>query len=134
MGKDVVVYQRPASDQLHPLVYKAAAGLVLCFVASAWVFFDRQNDAGLPLAIASCLLFVAVLLPLVLWRVWRREQDVQADGDGSSFRHWARGEFSACESRLKASHAALDALLPIAAVAGGLTALGIVFALIAATS
>jgi hypothetical protein len=86
-------------------------------------------------AVASCLLLVTVLLPLALWRVWLREQNLQQeDGDSSSFRGWARGEFSVHESRLKGSDPALDAILPLASVACGLIALGTVFSLIAATS
>lgn len=74
MARDVIRYRPPPSDQLHPLVYKAAAGLVLCFAVSAWVFFDRQGDIAELLGFASVLLLIAVLLPSVLWRVWRREQ------------------------------------------------------------
>jgi hypothetical protein len=129
MGKDVILYRQPPSDQLHPIIYQAAVGLVLCFALSAWIFFDRQNDVAWLLAVASGLLFVAVLLPALLWRVWRREQ--QAGGDSAPFRRWASGDFRAGESKLKASHAAIDVLLPLASVACGITALGIVFALIA---
>jgi len=132
MGKDVILYRQPPSDQLHPMIYQAAIGLVLCFVVSAWIFFDRQNDVEWFLAVASGLLLIAVLLPSVLWHVWRREQ--KAQGDSVPFRRWASGEFRVGEGQLKASHAAIDALLPLASVACGITALGIVFALIAAAS
>jgi hypothetical protein len=141
MGKDITVYRPPPSDQLHPLVYKVAVGFVLCFVVSAWIFFDRrsffeqQNDSGPLLAVASYLLLVAVALPLVLWRVWRKYKRRTLAGDEAApFRNWAAGEFDAQGSRLKGSHAAIEALLPIAAVACGLLALGIVFVLTAAAS
>jgi hypothetical protein len=136
MGKDITVYRPPPSDQLHPLVYKIAVGFVLCFVVSAWIFFDRQlfferqNDSAPLLAVASYLLLVAVLLPLIMWRVWRKhKQQGPAAGETTSFRHWAAGEFDVLGSRLKGSDAAIDALLPIGAVACGLLALGVVFAL-----
>jgi uncharacterized membrane protein YjgN (DUF898 family) len=133
MSKDVILYHQPPSDQLHPLVYKMAVGLVLCFVIAAWIFFDRQRDIGELLGFASGLLLVAIVLPFVLWRVWRREQE-QPVTDGTRFRHWAARDFDVWEARLKGSHAAIDVLLPLASVAIGLTALGIVFALVAATS
>jgi hypothetical protein len=129
MGKDVIVYRPPPSDQLHPLVYKVAIGLVLCFVVSAWVFFDRQADVGWLLAVASGLLLLAIVLPSILWRVWRKyDRPASSEGETPPFRDWAAGEFNASDSSLKGSLAATDALLPIAAVGFGLMALGIVFA------
>jgi hypothetical protein len=133
MGNNMTVYRPPPSDEFHPLVYKAAAGFVLCFVVSAWVFFDRQNDIGELLGFASLLLFIAVLLPTVLWHVWRREQG-EAINDSPPFRHWASGDFRVWQGQLNARHAMIDALLPLAAVAFGLAALGIVFALVATAS
>src|SRR6266699_3765426 len=62
MSRELVPHNRPIFDQLHPNVYKAAVGLVALFVLAAWILFDRQNDIGLPLAIVSVLLLVAVLL------------------------------------------------------------------------
>lgn len=106
---------------------------MLCFVVSAWTFFDRQNDTGEVLGFASLLLLIAVALPSVLWRVWRRDQ-MEAGGEVPSFRRWASDDFSVWGGRLKGSHAAIDAVLPLAAVAFGLAALGIVFALIATAS
>jgi hypothetical protein len=131
MGKNVILHHQPPSDRLHPMIYLAAIGLVLCFVVSARAFFDRQNDVGWLLVVVSGLLLIAVLLPSVLWHVWRREQ--KAQDDSTPFRRWASRDFSAGENKLKASHAAIDALLPLASVACGITAIGIVFALIAAT-
>ncbi len=134
MGKDVVPYRAPGSDQLHPVIYKTAAGLVFCFVISAWIFFDRQNDIAELLGFASLLLLIAVLLPTVLWRVWRRELQAEADDGRPVFRHWASGDFGVWGGQLKGGHAAIDALLPLVAVAGGMVALGIVFALTATAS
>ena len=123
MDKDAVPHCAPASDQLHPLVYKAVAGLVFCFVTSAWMFFDRQGDIAELLGFASLLLFIAVLLPSVLWRVWRRERRAEADDGSPLFRHWASGNFEVWQGQLKGTHAAIDALLPLVAVAGGMVAL-----------
>lgn len=112
----------------HPLVYKAAIGLVALFVVAAWVTFDRQNDIELPLAILSVLLFVAVLLPYLLWRIWRTGQDQPPTlTSNKGFRKWMKGSTQVWQSKLRSSDAAIDMLLPLAAVALGLVALGIVF-------
>jgi len=44
-----------------------------------------------------------------------------------SFHDWKTGDFAVWGGKLRSTHAAIDMLLPLAAVAFGLTALGIVF-------
>jgi hypothetical protein len=136
MGKDVVPYPPPPSDRLHPMVYVVAIGLVLGFIVAAWMFFDhrlvyeRENDSSLPLGMVSYLLLIAVGLPLIMWRVWRKYGQGAAPRDQTmSFRRWADDEFEVSGSRLKGRDAAINALLPIAAVAFGLLAIGVVFVL-----
>src|SRR5258706_2411670 len=70
MNRELVSHNRPIFDQLHPAVYKAAVGLVAWFALAAWILFDHQNDIGLPLAMVSVLLLIAVLLSLV----WQKHQ------------------------------------------------------------
>jgi hypothetical protein len=41
------------SDQLHPLVHKAAAGLLIWFVVAAWLLFGSGGYIGLALAMAG---------------------------------------------------------------------------------
>ncbi len=128
MTRELVPHNRPVFDQLHPIVYKAAIGLVAWFALSAWILFDRQNDIEFPLAMVSVLLLVAVLLPWSLSLVWQRHQTVyQRHPNEISFRDWRIGDFAVWDSKLHGTHAAIDMLLPLAAVAFGLTALGIVF-------
>jgi hypothetical protein len=114
----------------HPLIYKAAIALVALFVIAAWVAFDRQSDIELPLAMLSVLLFVAVFLPYLLWRVWRTGQARPPTLKGNrGFWKWAEGSMEVGQGKLKSKDAAIDMLLPLASVAFGLVALGIVFAL-----
>jgi hypothetical protein len=113
------------SSGLHPFAYEAAAGLVAWFVLSAWLLFDRQNDAELPLIMVSVLLLIAVSTPYLLWRIWRRDREPAEDP--AAFSDWAFGQVELWQSRLKGTDAMIDMLLPLAAVAFGLTALGIVF-------
>jgi len=135
MTRELVAHNKPVFDQLHPRVYAGAIGLVAWFALAAWILFDRQDDIGLPLAMVSVLLFIAVLIPLALALVWRRHH---APGDphpeATSFREWKAGDFAVWGSRLRASDAAIDLLLPLAAVAFGLTAIGLVFLICAYTA
>lgn len=130
MNKSVVVRHPSVSRGLHPLVYKAAVGLVVWFVLSAWALFDRQRDTELPLVMVSVLLFIAVLTPYALWRVWRRDREPRSVRENAgAFSDWAFGQVEISQSQLKGTDAMIDMLLPLAAVAFGLTALGIVFVL-----
>jgi hypothetical protein len=127
MIRELARHNRPVFDQLHPNVYKAAVGLVGLFVLAAWILFDRQNDIGLPLAMVSVLLLVAILLPWSLSLVWQRHQMPDQRHSKISFHDWKIGDFAVWGSKLRGTDAAIDMLLPLAAVAFGLVALGIVF-------
>ena len=135
MNRELVSHNRPIFDQLHPAVYRAAVGLVAWFTLAAWILFDRQNDIGLPLAMVSVLLLVAVLLPWSLSLVWQKHQMAhQRHPEKIAFRDWKTADFAVWGSKLRGIHAAIDMLLPLAAVAFGLTALGIVFLICASAA
>jgi hypothetical protein len=128
MARQLVAHNRPVFDQLHPNIYGAAVSLVVWFALAAWILFDRQSDIGLPLAMVSVLLLVAVLLPWSLSLVWKRHRlPFDEHADRVSFHDWKAGDFAVWGSRVQSVHAAIDMLLPLAAVAFGLTAIGIVF-------
>jgi len=134
MSRELVAHNRPVFDQLHPKVYGAAVGLVAWFALAAWLFFDRKNgiglsnDIGLSLAMVSVLLFVAVVVPWLLWLVWKKHRmPHQPHPQEISFHDWRIGDVAVWGAKLRGTHAAIDMLLPLAAVAFGLTALGAVF-------
>jgi hypothetical protein len=127
MSRELVAHNKPVFDHLHPRVYAGAIGLVAWFALAAWILFDRQDDIGLPLMMVSVLLFIAVLIPLALAYVWRRHHASEPHPETISFRDWRSGDFAVWGSRLRGTDAAIDLLLPLAAVAFGLTAIGIVF-------
>jgi hypothetical protein len=131
MARDLVAHNKPVFDQLHPAVYGTAVGLVAWFALAAWILFDRQNDIELPLAMVSVLLLVAVLVPWALSLVWKRHVMSHQHPTKTSFRDWRAGDFAAWGSKLHGTHAVIDMLLPLAAVAFGLTAIGIVFLIVA---
>jgi len=121
----------PISDSLHPLVNMAIIGLVLMFAAAVWMFFDSgPYEAWLDVVVAG-LFVIAIAIPALLWLTWRRNADGARDGSHLSFRDWAVGEFDTLTGPVKGANATAEVLLPIAAVAVGMTVLGLVFHIIA---
>jgi hypothetical protein len=104
--------------QIHPAVVWAIAGLTLVFVLAAWGFV-ASGYAGYLLAVVSGLLAFAVGLPVVLLRAGRPD-----DGDRRRglFGDWAACPFDTCTGPVKGAFAAVEVLLPIAAVAFGMVA------------
>ena len=128
------------SDRLHLLVQKAAAGLLIWFVVAAWLLFGGAGYIDLALAMMSMLVFMAIAIPCSIWRadVAARRQDRSASTRGladvaeapsETFAAWLQGHFATWTGEEKSSTAAVEVLLPLAAVAFGLTAIGIVFQL-----
>jgi hypothetical protein len=135
MARELVPDNRPVFDELHPNIYRAAVGLVALFALAAWTLFDRQNDTGLPLAMITVLLLVAVLLPSSLFLVWQRHRAPhQKHPDKISFHDWRIGDFAVWGGKLCGMHAAIDMLLPLMAVAFGLVGIGIVFLICASAA
>jgi hypothetical protein len=119
-------HNRQRSSDLHPAVYMAMLGLAFWFVISVWAFFATEGYADYLLGVVSLFFFIALGIPVLLWRVWRGQQNPEDFRGRQTFREWASCEFETWQCRLKASHAAVEALLPIAAVAFGMTIFGIV--------
>ena len=133
MDKQLVPVQRPASDGLHPVVYGAIIALTAWFVLSVWALFSG-GYALMDDLVITVFFVIAVAVPLLLWLVWRSHRDDgEADDPASPFRQWAAGEFQSWTGRQKSSQAAVEILLPIAAVAIGITVFGLVFRIVALT-
>ena len=115
---------RPGSDQLHPFVYLAIIGLALWFVLSVWGFASDGYTDYL-LVVVSGFVVIAVAIPLVLSRIDRKRPN-KLEEKTKSLSDWAAGEFDTWQDRVKGTNAAIEILLPIAAVAFGMTAFGIV--------
>jgi hypothetical protein len=128
MSRELVAHNRPVFDHLHPRVYAGAVGLVAWFALSAWILFDRQPDISLLLGFVTVLFLMAVLIPLALAQVWRRHRPAKYPPQQAiSFSDWRAGDFAVWGSRVRGTEAAINLLLPLAAVAFGLTGIGIVF-------
>jgi hypothetical protein len=127
MVNNIVPRDRPSANGLHPYVYGAIAALVLWFIVSAWSFASDGYTDWL-LVVVSAFLLIFVALPFVLSLVSRDDAD-----DGSprrSFRNWASCEFDTWQYRLKCKNAAVEVLLPVAAIAFGMTAFGVILLLV----
>jgi energy-coupling factor transporter transmembrane protein EcfT len=128
MANAIVPHDRPATGGLHPYVYGAIAALVLWFVLSAWIAFASDGYTNWLLFVVSGFLMIFVAIPFVLSQVSR--DDAGDGGEKRSFGNWASGEFDTWQYRLRCGNAAVEVLLPIAAIAFGMTAFGAVLLLV----
>jgi hypothetical protein len=124
---------RPVTETLHPYVYAAILALALLLVLSAWGFSGGQGETGLALTVVSLFVLVAVGLPTILWRIWRNHH-ARGAAQPARFADWAESEFVVWQGHLKGKEAAVLVLLPVAAVACGMTILAMIahFAAVAA--
>lgn len=119
---------RPVHDDLHPLVYKSMVGLTLWLVGSIWLLFDRGAYVGLNLLIVTVFFVIAVAIPVALWLTWRRNTPVdEQGGTDERFGDWSAREFATWTGGISGKQAAMQILLPIAAVSIGMTIFGLVF-------
>jgi hypothetical protein len=118
--------RKSVSDRLHPMVRIAIVGLALWLALSVWGF-ARDSYTDYLLVIASGFFMGVLALAYALWRTSRKQQAADTSENTSpSFRQWASGEFDIWQGRIKGANAAVEILLPIAAVAFGMTAFGLV--------
>jgi hypothetical protein len=124
---DVARRNVPVSDSLHPQVYKMLIGLAIWLILSVWTLFDRGPYMGLTLSVVTGFILIAVSLPIILWLTWRNGGAETAAEKPEEFRHWISHEFATCTGTISGSDAAMQILLPIAAVAIGMTSFGLAF-------
>ena len=121
-------HNRPNPGELHPLVYRAIVGLTIWLVLSIWALFSRGAHVGLMLAVITLFFLVAVGIPTLIWLTWRRNAEPNAQHDYiPSFSQWAMHPFATCTGDIPGQEAAIEILLPIAAVAFGMTFFGLAF-------
>ena len=123
MSKEVVPHDHQVSNHVHPSVSVAILGLVLWLILSVWIFASDIYTDFL-LVVVSGFGLVATIIPLALWHVWRKDQ--RSDAQRQPLREWTAGEFDTWQGPVKGADAAIEMLLPIAAVAFGMTAFAIV--------
>jgi hypothetical protein len=99
-------------------------GLALWLVMSVWLFFAGAGTTDYLLFVVSGFIFMAVALPSILSLVERTDSGA-TEADQLSFREWAKSDFDTWQGRVSGAEAAVQVLLPICAVAFGMTAFGI---------
>ena len=120
-------HNRP-NDELHPLIYQSIVGLTIWLVLSIWALFSRGAYVGLILAVITLFFLVAVGIPALIWLTWRRNAGLNAQHDYvPSFSEWAMHPFATRTGGIRGREAAIQILLPIAAVAFGMTLFGLAF-------
>ena len=88
----------------------------------------------LALAVITVLVFMAIAIPVVLWRANMKAQQsnvsLRTTRDASeTLDTWLRGQFATWTDQEEGWMAAIEILLPLAAVAFGITVLGVVLEL-----
>jgi hypothetical protein len=104
------------------MVWIALVGFVIWFAIAIWSF-GTSGYGDCLLTVVSVFLFIAVMLPVILSRVGRDPRERTHE----PFHDWASGEFATWQDRPRGFNAAAEIILPVAAAAIGMTAIGIVF-------
>jgi hypothetical protein len=116
------------TSELHPLVYRAMIGLTIWLVLSVWALFSRGAYEGVTLSVITLFFVVLVGIPVVLWLTWRRNADPSEQHvNVAPYREWSSGSFETWTGGVSGREASMQILLPIAAVAIGMTIFGLVF-------
>lgn len=128
MNARSIRHNQPLRDDLHPIVYRSIIGLTIWLVLSIWLLFDRGAYVGLNLAMITVFFVIVVGIPLMIALTWRRSSAAhEANQDAMRFREWASCEFATWTGALSGREAAMQILLPIAAVSIGMTIFGLVY-------
>jgi MFS superfamily sulfate permease-like transporter len=127
MAQHKVNQDSPISNSLHPRVNMAIIGLVLMFVAAVWMFFDSDAYGAWLDVVVTGLFVIAIAIPVLCWLTWRRNAAGARDDSHPGFHDWVVGEFDTWTGPVKSANATIEILLPIAAVAVGMTVLGLLF-------
>ncbi len=123
MQREAPAAKKKASRELHPVIYKGIIALALWLIASIWSL-ARTSEVDFVLVVVSGFIFFTVLVPATLWWTWRRHQPERKEEE--SFQSWMSRPFDMWQGRTSGTDAAVEILLPIAAVAFGMTALALV--------
>jgi hypothetical protein len=107
----------------HSGVYKIMAGLAVWFVLAAWVFAGG-GATDLVLTVVSIFVVVALVVPLLLGLTHRARHG--RDEHGSQFADWVSREVHILTGPLTGLSATIETMIPIAAVAVGMSLFGLV--------
>jgi hypothetical protein len=116
----------PISGSLPRQLYWIVVALAVWLVASVWGFMG-SGYAPLVLTVVSLFILIAVALPAILARISRRHHRWPDDhAEPGTLKEWLHREFGIEEGAVEAKAAAIQVLLPIVAVAFGMTIFAVV--------
>jgi Na+/proline symporter len=115
----------PASLELPRQIYRVIVGLAGWLVLSVWGFIGTGYSA-LALSVVSLFVAIAVGLPLVLALIARRHRPRGNHAEADTLAEWLGREFEAHTGRVKGTAAVIQVLLPLAAVAVGMSIFAVV--------
>jgi hypothetical protein len=120
--------EQPTTSRAHPRIYLILVGLAAWFVLATWSFAGAGLSDYL-LVIVDGFIFVAIMLTLILFSVAGNKNNgtTPPNAGEPSLRDWARWDYETWTGRIRGAHAATQILLPIAAAAIGMTAIGIIY-------
>ena len=122
-----VRYDRP-NDELHPLIYRSMIGLTIWLVLSVWMLFSRGAYEGLTLSVITLFFLILISIPVLLWLTWQRHiEPREQQNHAAPFGEWISHPFETWTGGISGREAAIQILLPIAAVAIGMTIFGLAF-------
>jgi hypothetical protein len=112
---------QPGDGGLHPRLYMIMVGLTVWMVLSIWFLFDRGGYIGLTLAMITLFFVILLGIPSLIWLASRKGK---APTPSEDFHDWGEQGFDTWTERLSGKAAAIQILLPLAAVAFGMTIFG----------
>ena len=127
---------RRPSGAFHPLVFKLMAGLAAWFVLSSWAFAGG-GATDLALTMVTFIFLVGVALPSLIGRIRQAHRMERPDDDESTtgrdtvFGNWIGDDVELWTGPVKGKLVTIETLLPIAAVAFGMTAFALVLHFVA---
>jgi hypothetical protein len=102
--------------------------LTIWLVLSIWFLFSRGTYTGLDAGVITFFFAVLVGIPVIIWVSWRHNSNPnEQHGYVAPYREWASHAFGTWTGGISGREAAAQILLPIAAVAIGMTIFGLVF-------
>ena len=127
MNTHLTRHNQAPKEKLHPIIYRLIIGLAAWLVLSIWLLFDRGSYVVLILAVITTFFFIAVGVPLIIAFTWWHNSGAREQSEHAiRFREWLACEFTTRTGALSAKAAAIQILLPIAAVSIGMTVFGLV--------
>jgi hypothetical protein len=115
----------PASQGLPRQMYWIIVGLAVWLVASVWGFAGSRY-AGLALTVVSLFIGLVVTLPLLLGLIAHRHRARGDHAEADTLGDWLGRDFEDHTGRMSGVDAAIQIILPLAAVAIGMTIFAVV--------